>query len=54
MNTNSDESNKPNPGDEQKSHTAPVAPGNSEEQKEKVLDKPDAPDPKIALPHNNA
>jgi len=54
MNTNGDESNKSNPGDEQTSHTAPVAPGNSDEQSEKVLDKPDTPDPKIASPSSNS
>jgi hypothetical protein len=54
MNTNSNESNKPNPSDEKKSHTAPIAPGNSNEQKEKVLDKPNIPDPKVAPPSNNA
>jgi hypothetical protein len=51
---NNNESNKPNPSGEEKSHTAPVAPGNSNEQNEKVLDKPDTPDPKIASPNNKS
>jgi len=53
MNTNNNEPNKSNPGDEKK-QTAPIAPSNPNEHKEKVVDKPGTPDPKIASPNKSS
>lgn len=53
MKTHNNEPNKSNHGDEKK-QTAPNAPSNPNQHKEKVVDKPGTPDPKVATPSKSS